>query len=117
MPVTLPAVGSFNWGDIVNDAITALSLGYDTQHLARLATGAATVSMTAAANGSTAVTYPAGRFSVIPIVVATLASGSNVYVAGVGSSNINGFTALAFHKLGTATTISVTVNWIAIQAQ
>lgn len=114
MPVTLPAVGSFNWGDIVNNAITALSLGFDTQHLLRTASGSVSVNLVAAASAVQAVTYPAGRFTSTPIVVATCASGSSAYVAGVGSMTVNGFNAIIFHRAGTATTNTLTCNWIAI---
>lgn len=114
MPVTLPAVGSFNWGEALNAAITALSDEADAQKLSRMASGFVTVNLTAAASGSTAVLFPPGRFATTPIIVATLASGSTAYIAGVGSQNVNGFTAIAFHRAGTATTVSVTVHWIAV---
>lgn len=114
MPVTLPAVGSSNWGDALNAAITALSNANDAQKLTAMASGSVAVSMVASDQVNQAVTFPAGRFASTPIIVATLASGSSVYIAGVGSQTVNGFTAKAFHRDGTATTVNLTINWIAV---
>jgi len=114
VPVTLPTVGSFNWGDVVNTAINALSTAYDTQKLSRMASGSVAVTLTAAASGTAPVLFPPGRFASPPVVVATLSSGSAAYIAGIGSITVNGFTAIAFHRAATATSGVLTVQWIAV---
>jgi hypothetical protein len=114
VPVTLPAVGSFNWGDALNAAVNALSQVQDAQKLKAIEAGVVGVPLTAAASGTTAVTFKPGRFSSTPIIVATAASNSISYIAGIGGQNVNGFTAIAFHRDGTATTATISVNWIAV---
>jgi hypothetical protein len=114
VPVVLPAVGSSNWGDALNAAVNALSQAQDVQKLTTIASGAVAITLTASASGTKVVSFPPGRFSSTPIIVATVASNSISYVAGVGNQNANGFTAIAFHRDGTAVTVNLTVNWIGI---
>lgn len=114
MAVTLPAVGSMNWGDSLNNAVKAIDQSNDAQKLTTIASGSIVVDLNAAISGNKAVTFPAGRFSVIPMIVATAASNSASYVAGVGNPTVNGFTAVVFNRDSVSTTISITVNWIAV---
>lgn len=114
MPVTLPAVGSFNWADSLNAAVQALSNFQDAQKLTKIASGTVVVNLVAAATANKAVTFPAGRFSATPVIVATMASGSSAYIAGIGGPTVNGFTAIGFHRDGTATTVNLTIHWIAV---
>lgn len=77
------------------------------------AAGDITVSLANAASGSVAVTFPAGRFTAAPAVVATVAGLSTTYVAGTGGRTAAGVTVIAFHRAGTASTVALTVSWIA----
>lgn len=79
----------------------------------KLYRGSASITITAAAAGTTAVVFPA-PFSSAPTVVATLNSGSSTYIAGIGSKTASGFNAIAFHRAGTSTTVTVTADWIAV---
>lgn len=83
--------------------------------LPRIATGTASITPTAANTPtSVAVTFPAGRFTATPIVVAiphTSAPGTQVTGVGIGDRSASGCTIV-----GTRTsTTSFTVGWIAIQ--
>jgi hypothetical protein len=80
-----------------------------------MAAGSVVVNLSAANSGTTAVTFPAGRFSAVPIVTATMAAGSASYVAGVGSVTASGFNAIAFQKDTATGTVALTVHWHAIQ--
>jgi len=64
--------------------------------------------------GSASVTFPASRFSVAPIVTATLASSTTVTSATVGSITTSGFTVYAWTG-GSASTTGRTAHWHAIQ--
>jgi len=79
----------------------------------KLYRGAAAITISAAASGTTAVVFPAA-FSGNPTVVATLNSGSSTYIAGIGSRTASGFNLIAFHRAGTATTVTVNADWIAV---
>lgn len=82
------------------------------------AAGSISVTVTAAATGTAVVTFPTGRFSVAPIVTATLvdpAAGSARLSARVTSPTNTGFTASVFTGDGSTTTSTVTVHWHAKQ--
>lgn len=66
---------------------------------------------------SVAVTFPAGRFSQIPIVVGNLAIATASLVTNVGSVTPSGFTATVFHNTsGTnVPAASYGFHWIAVQ--
>lgn len=81
----------------------------------RVLTGMVTVTPSAANTPtSVTVTFPAGRFTATPIVVAiphTTAPGTQVTGVGIGASSASGCTIV-----GTRTnTTAFTVSWIAIQ--
>jgi hypothetical protein len=79
----------------------------------RIVTGTTAVPLSAAASGTAAVSFgPA--FSAVPVVTAVLASNSVTYIAGVGGVTSAGFTAIGFHRAGTASTATLTVSWTAI---
>lgn len=84
--------------------------------LPRIATGTASITPTAANTPtSVSVTFPAGRFTATPIVVAiphTSAPGTQVTGVGIGDRSASGCT---IYGTRTSTT-GFTVGWIAIQA-
>lgn len=88
--------------------------GAITKYIDRTNRGKATVVISGTSFGAANVTfadpYPAGM---IPLVVATCDQGS--YYAVISAANETGFTALALHRDGTAGTINVGVNWIAVK--
>lgn len=85
--------------------------------LGALAAGQATISVVAAASGSIAVTWPAGRFGGVlaPYVVATVKGTTNVYYATVNNVGVNGCDIKVVHKDGASATNDVVVNWIAVR--
>jgi hypothetical protein len=87
-----------------------------TYNLTRIASGTVLVNVNNAASGSAAVTFPAGRFTgTAPNIVATLATTSTMYIAGVGGQATTGFNANIFHRDGVVATTSLNVSWIAVQ--
>ena len=101
------------------DAIKALAQAIDT-HVGRVASGAVTVTGDGTSvNPGAAVTFPAGRFTANPRVIAEVVGGSNVNLAGVSTGiTTTGCTVFAFLRAGGAIAngTNVTVNWIAVQA-
>jgi hypothetical protein len=77
-----------------------------------VARGTATVSVSSAVFGDTAVSFPSGQFASAPIVVATVTD-NNAYFASALSAATTGFTARAIHRDGTSATATVHVAWIA----
>jgi hypothetical protein len=116
MPVTLPTVGSLNWGDGLNAAITALSNARDAAHLTTVAMGTDTISFVAANTASKVITFPAGRFATTPVVMAIVAAGSINWIPSTGSVNANNFTLFVFRRDGTIQTTSFAVQWLAVLA-
>lgn len=82
----------------------------------RMATGIATVAISSATQGQQAVTFPVGRFTVTPIIIAWTWSWPSATLASArtsGSASANGFTVVV--NTSTAVTGSYTVHWLAIQ--
>lgn len=83
------------------------------------ASGTATVTLTAQNQNSVTITFPAGRFTSAPRVVATIsngASGSSKLQAMVTNKSTSGATIFARTGDGTTTSsTNVTIDWIAHQ--
>lgn len=117
MPVTLPTVGSLNWGDTLNTAITALSTWRDASHLTAVAMGSDSVPFVASNTGSKLISFPGGRFgAVIPVVMIAVSAGSINWIASTGSITANNFTAFMFRRDGTSQTTSINIQWLAVLA-
>lgn len=101
------------WEHLQTLAATATAAIRDALAALQEAAGRTTVSLNNAASGSTAVTFPANRFTAAPAVTATINASSTTYVAGTGPSSVTGVTIIAFHRTGAASTANLTVSWIA----
>jgi hypothetical protein len=116
MPVTLPTVGSLNWGDALNAAITALSNARDAQHVTAGAMGNDSVVFSNQVTGSKVISFPAGRFASPPVVMAIVSAGSINWIPSTGSINANNFTLYVFRRDGTLQTGSIPIQWLAVLA-
>lgn len=76
--------------------------------------GALSVPVSNAVSATAAVTFPAGRFTAVPIVVVST-SGTSVWVAMSSGASANGFTATVRQVDNAAATATPSVNWTAIQ--
>jgi hypothetical protein len=82
-----------------------------------IARGRVSVTASAAISGTAAVTFPAGLFTTGPRVVAS-AVGSSVYVAYMpGAATSSGVTIGIRHMDATATTATISVDWIAVESE
>lgn len=84
----------------------------------RVAAGLVEVTLAAAASGFTAITFPVGRFTVAPLVVATLneaPGGSAKFVPRVIAITTSGANVYCYTGDATTQTASVDVAWLAIQ--
>jgi hypothetical protein len=84
----------------------------------RMAAGSISVTLTAATSGFTAITFPVSRFSVAPLVIATLQDapgGTGKFVPRVISITSSGANVYCYSGDGTSVTGTATVGWIAIQ--
>lgn len=82
------------------------------------AAGSGAVSLSAASNGSTSITFPASRFTQTPMVSATIVSaagGSQKFVPRLISVSTSGGTFYIYTGDSTTATASVNVHWIAVQ--
>jgi hypothetical protein len=75
----------------------------------------ANVSVSNAATGSLAVTFPAGRFTAAPAVSAT-AQSSNYFAVVWATPTATGFSVGVRQYTNTVATITVPVAWTAVQA-
>lgn len=116
MPITGPGVpssdaiqGAIDEGD---DALAALLALLPV----RAAAGSVTVSLAAASSGSATITFPAGRFTVAPLLYVSLANtgGGPQYVVRGVNSTTSGALAVVYNA-GLVATGSVLVNWFAVQ--
>ncbi|KAB2809269.1 hypothetical protein F9L07_19705 [Pimelobacter simplex] len=83
-----------------------------------IAVGEALVTVTAAVSGNTAITFPAGRFTVAPKVQATVQdapSGSQTFVARVINATTTGASIYIYTGNNATATATVKVAWEAIQ--
>lgn len=95
-----------------DDAIKALAEAVEAR-LRVSAAGLVVVNVNAAINGSTAVTFPVGRFSAAPAVAATVHTSPGNYYAGTTAVTATGTTVFATHRDGTSGTIAINASWIA----
>lgn len=82
--------------------------------------GRVTVNVAAAANGSAAVAFPAGKFPVgatVRVTCSTVVAGATSYFAYQSSATNTGFTARVRHHDGAVQTTTVDVDWIAVLQQ
>ncbi|GAT87960.1 hypothetical protein CVCC1112_2619 [Paenarthrobacter nicotinovorans] len=94
----------------LNDVLNRLN------NLERRAAGRVTVGISNSAHGFVDITFPAGRFSVAPVVMATKQSDSAAkYVPYVMSVTANGCRIGLYAGDGTASTQSLVVGWTAVQ--
>lgn len=84
----------------------------------RMSAGRATVTLSAANSSFTTVTFPTGRFTQAPVVTATVATGpaggAKIVVRALNATT-GGFSLYGMTADGSAVSLSVTVNWTAIQ--
>lgn len=84
-----------------------------------IAAGSATLNISAAATATVAITFPASRFSVAPIVMATITNavtGATKLIPRVTTATTSGANIVVYTGDGTnATATGVTIGWIAIQ--
>ena len=78
------------------------------------AAGAQSVAVSASASGSASISFPAGRFTVAPIVTCA-ATGSSIYVVSTSNVTDTGCDLVVRHIDGTAITASIPVRWHAVQ--
>lgn len=84
---------------------------------ARVAAGAVIVNVSSAATGTAAITFPAGRFEVPPIVKLTNMGGTGASVFNLQGSALtkDGMTVTAIHRDGGSTaTAAINVHWEAL---
>lgn len=94
----------------INDILVRLN------NLERRAAGRATVTVTASANGFLDVTFPAGRFSLPPVVMVTKQSDAAAkYVPYAMNVTATGFRIGLYAGDGTASSQSVVLGWTAVQ--
>ena len=79
------------------------------------AAGTTTISLSDAASGTTAVTFPASRFSAAPIVTVTPVGTSVMSGYSLSAPTTSGMTVGIRHVDGTAITATITVHWTARQ--
>lgn len=80
-----------------------------------IAAGVVAITLSNAAGGSIAVTFPVGRFTSNPVVFASCAAGSQNYFAGTGAGSTTGTTAVVAHRDSGLASITLSVCWWAIQ--
>lgn len=98
-----------------DNTIQALAEAVGNFHGARVWATRVSITITAAASGNATVTWPAGHFTVAPIVVATISFSSTAYFAIATASTTTGCTVSAVHRDGASTTGTVTADVIAVQ--
>lgn len=112
-----PYIGGTQNASLIDDYALELATKLDATVPFAIAAGAATMTITASNTGSVNVTFPAGRFTVAPIVTAISAGGtgsSQFYVAHT-SLTASGMTLQAFQRDNTTATATFTIHWHAIQ--
>lgn len=80
----------------------------------KVATSTAAMVINNAANGSSAVTWPAGLFTDVPVAVGNMQGGS-IYIVNVNGVTTTGGTIVARYYLGTARTETINVGCVATQ--
>ncbi len=75
--------------------------------------GAQNVALNNAAAATAAVGFGTD-FASAPFVIVSMNSNSSMYVAASGAVDTDSFNAIGFHRAGTATTATLSVNWLAI---
>jgi hypothetical protein len=98
-----------------DDAIKALAEAVGNYHGARIWATRVSITISNAASGNAAVTFPAGHFTAAPIVVASMSFSSTSYFAIATSSTTTGCSVSAIHRDGTLTTGTPTADVIAVQ--
>jgi len=82
----------------------------------RVATGIVTVAVNNSNSGTGAISFPAGRFSVAPVLTLGVNNGGATWLAFFSNINAGGATCVVRHYLNTGgQTANVPVNWHAIQ--
>lgn len=114
MPVTLPTVGSLNWGSTLNTAITNLSAILDAQHLTAIASGSDVIPFVASNTGSKLISFPGGRFASPPVVMVTTSAASVNWLTFTGLVTANNFTCYMYRRDGTSQTASINFQWLAV---
>jgi hypothetical protein len=80
----------------------------------KLKRGKTNVTISAAISGSTAVSYYAPAFTAVPTVTASCSTATQSYIGAPQSVTQTGFSAVAFNKDNTTSTVTVEVSWIAM---
>lgn len=102
------------------DAATAMQALAERLEALLPISGRVTVTVTAAASGSQAVAFPAGKFPVgatVRVVCSTNIAGNTSYFAYASSATNTGFTARVRHHDGTVQSTTVDVDWVAVLQQ
>lgn len=98
--------GSWRLGSLAGDATGKVVAG--------MCSGQATANVSSSASGDVAISFPAGMFTAAPKVVA-ISMSTNYYATLFTTPTTSGVTIRVNHKDGTAATVSVNVQWIAVQ--
>jgi hypothetical protein len=102
---------------LANTADAAIGLAVMPGNL-KIASGSATLNLSNAANGSVAVTFPAGRFTAAPITVGNAQGGGGTdYICSIGANPAPSATAVTIwlqQRAGTALTGARNIWWIAV---
>lgn len=116
LPYTLPA---FALGDTAPaDWANQVKANFD-QIAAQLpfafSAGTTSITLSSAASGSTSVTFPAGRFTQIPIVTFGRGANGNKFVVNNSGLTTSGMTVTVASGDGSSYTGTVFVYWMAVQ--
>lgn len=113
-----PYVLGADSADTIDDTSLALANKLEAVVPYAMSAGTVSVTLTAASTGTATVTFPTSRFTVAPIVNVTKnsASGSaTALVPMIYNVTSTGMTVGLYHPAGTTVTVTVTVNWWAVQ--
>ncbi|MBO0866227.1 MAG: hypothetical protein J2P16_14275 [Mycobacterium sp.] len=103
--------------DPVSDGATAMqNIATWLDPKMRIAAGSVSIAIANANSGSASVTFPSGRFTTGPQVVATPVGAPTPFVAVSAGLSASGVTLWLRHVDNNTSTQNVTVRWIAIQA-
>lgn len=80
-----------------------------------VAAGTKSLTITSSDRGTASVTFPAGRFTAAPLVVATLATSGQGVILSATSVSASGCTLNGITGNGGTVTLTVSVSWLAVQ--
>jgi hypothetical protein len=113
-----PYVLGSDSADTIDDTSLALANKLEAVVPFAMASGQVVVTLTAAASGFTAITFPGGRFTVAPNVIVSQVnapSGTQKFVCRCINSTTSGASVYAYTGDGSTATGSATIAWWAVQ--